>query len=86
MPWGIGSEIIFAAAYRSQLKARTQKVGDSLQDFATAVEQLVHRAYPTLFEDHIGWEAGRAFVDLVADDIKISLLLWGEKTLTGAFR
>jgi hypothetical protein len=28
-----------AAAYRSQLKTRTQKPGESLQEFATAIEQ-----------------------------------------------
>jgi hypothetical protein len=33
----------FAAANRCQL-TRTQKAGDSLQDFATAVELLAHRA------------------------------------------
>jgi translation initiation factor 2B subunit (eIF-2B alpha/beta/delta family) len=38
----------FAAAYRCQLTTRTQKAGESLQDFATAIELLAHRAYPTL--------------------------------------
>jgi hypothetical protein len=33
-----------------QLKARTQGVGNSLQEFATAVEQLAHRTYPALPE------------------------------------
>jgi hypothetical protein len=42
-----------AAAYRSQLKTRTENVGDSLQELATAVEQLAHRPYPSLPEDHI---------------------------------
>jgi hypothetical protein len=51
----------FSAAYRCQLTSRTQKAGESLQDFATAIEQLAHRAYPTLPEDHIRSEAGRAF-------------------------
>jgi hypothetical protein len=49
----------FAAAYRSQLSTRTQKAGESLKDLATAIELLVHRAYPTLPEDHIGREAGK---------------------------
>jgi hypothetical protein len=40
----------FAAAYRCQLTTRTQKAGESLQDFTTAIEQLAHRAYPTLGE------------------------------------
>jgi cob(I)alamin adenosyltransferase len=50
----------FSAAYRCRL-TRNQKAGESLQDFATAIEQLAHRAYPTLPEDHIRREAGRAF-------------------------
>jgi hypothetical protein len=58
----------FAAAFRSQLK--TRKAGDSLQDFATAVEQLAHRAYPTLPEDHKRREAGKAFGDRVEDQDK----------------
>jgi hypothetical protein len=66
----------FAAAFRSQLKTRTQKAGESLQNFATAIEQLAHRTYPTLPEDHIRREAGKAFADGVEDqDIKISLLI-----------
>jgi hypothetical protein len=31
-----------AAAYRSQLKARAQASGETLQEFALAVEQLAH--------------------------------------------
>jgi hypothetical protein len=60
----------FAATFCSQLKTRTQKAGESLQDFATAVEQLAHRAYPTLPEDHIRREAGKAFADGVEDQDK----------------
>jgi hypothetical protein len=33
------------AAYRSQLKARTQANDETLQEFAGAVEQLAHRAF-----------------------------------------
>jgi hypothetical protein len=73
----------FAAAYRSQLKARTQWVGESWQEFATTIE---HRAYPTLPEDNIRREAGKAFAEGVQDpDIKIQLLL-GEKTVNEALR
>jgi hypothetical protein len=50
-----------AAAYRSHLKTRTQRVGESLQEFA--VEQLAHRAYPALPEDHVRREAGKAFAE-----------------------
>jgi flagellar motility protein MotE (MotC chaperone) len=32
-----------ADAYRSQLNTRNQKAGESLQEFATATEQLAHR-------------------------------------------
>jgi hypothetical protein len=62
----------FSASYRCQLTSRTQKAGESLQDFATAIEQLSHRAYPTLPEDHVRREAGRSFTYGVKDpDIKI---------------
>jgi hypothetical protein len=56
-----------AVAYRSQLKTRTQAVGESLQGFATAVEQLAHRAYPALPEDHIRRDTGKEFADGVED-------------------
>jgi hypothetical protein len=70
----------FAVVYRSRLKARTQRVGESLRGFATAIEQLPHRAYPTLPEDYKRREGGRASVDGVEDhDIKIHLLLGDEK-------
>jgi hypothetical protein len=75
----------FAAAYRSQLKARRQRARESLHEFATAIQQLAHRAYPTLPEEHIRQEAGRAFADRVEDpDIKIQLLLGGEKMVNEA--
>jgi hypothetical protein len=50
----------FASAYCCQL-TRTQKAGESLQDFVTAIELLAHRAYPTLPEDHIGRVTGKGF-------------------------
>jgi hypothetical protein len=75
----------FAAVYRCQLT--TQKAGESLQDFVTASELLANRAYPTLPEEHIGREAGKAFAYGVQDpDIKIQLLLGGEKTVNEALR
>jgi hypothetical protein len=77
----------FAATYHCQLTTRTQEVGESLQDFAMAIEQLAHRAYPTLPEEHVWREAGRAFAYGVADpDIKIQLLLRAEKTVNEALR
>jgi peptide subunit release factor 1 (eRF1) len=75
----------FAAGFRSQLKTRTQRAGESLQEFAAAIEQLAHRAYLTLPEERIRREAGKAFADGVKDpDIKIQLLLGGEKTVNEA--
>jgi hypothetical protein len=77
----------FAAAFCSELKTRTQRAGESQQDFATAIEQLAHRAYPTLPEDHIMREAGKAFADRVEDhEIKVALLIGGEKTVIEALR
>jgi hypothetical protein len=55
-------EELFAAAYRSQLKVRTQKAGESLQDFATAIQHPAHRTYPALPEKHIR-AARKTFVD-----------------------
>jgi hypothetical protein len=43
----------FDVAYRSQLKARPQQAAKSLQEFATTIDQLAHRAYLTLPEEHI---------------------------------
>jgi hypothetical protein len=58
-----------------------------LRDFATAIERLAYRAYPTLPEEHTRREAGCAFVDGVGDaDIRIKLLLGGEKTVNEALR
>jgi hypothetical protein len=63
---------------------RTQRARESLQVFATAIEQLAYRAYPTLPEEHIRRESGRAFADGVEDpDIQIQLLLGGGKTKRG---
>jgi hypothetical protein len=77
----------FTAAYCCQLATRRQKACESLQEFATAIELFAHRAYPTLPEDHIGREAAKAFAHRVDDpDIKIQLLLGGEKTINEALR
>jgi hypothetical protein len=77
----------FATAYRSQLKTRIHRAAESLQEFAMAIEQLVHRSYPTLPEDHIKREEGKAFTDGIEyPDIKMQLLLGGEKTVKEALR
>jgi ribosome-associated translation inhibitor RaiA len=76
----------FAVAYRSQLKSRRQRAGESLQEFAIDIE-LAHLAYATLPEESIRQEAGKAFVDGVEDpNIKIQLLLRGGKTVSEALR
>jgi hypothetical protein len=69
----------FAVAYRYQVRTRIQKAGESLQDFATALELLAHRAYPTLPEDHIGREAGNTFAYRVHDPDKNSTAATGRK-------
>lgn len=77
----------FAAAYRSELKMRTQRALESLQDFAMAIEQLAHHAYPTLPEDCIRREALKAFTDMVEDrEVEVSLLIEEEKALNEALR
>jgi hypothetical protein len=43
----------FAAAYGNQLTTRTQEAGESIQNFATAVEQVAHRTHPAQPENHI---------------------------------
>jgi hypothetical protein len=65
-----------AAAFRSQLKSRTQCDAESLQEFNTAIEHLAHRTYPALPKDHIRREVGKAFAEEVEEPaIKIQLLL-----------
>jgi hypothetical protein len=46
-----------AVAYRSHLKARVQTSGETLQEFAAAVEQLAHWALVGLPVGHIQTEA-----------------------------
>jgi hypothetical protein len=52
----------FDTAFHSQLIS-TQIAGESLQEFATAREQLAHGAYPTLPKELIRRDAGKAFAD-----------------------
>jgi hypothetical protein len=71
----------FAAAYRCQLTTRIQNPRESLQDFATAIKTLARCAYPNLPAD-VAREAGKAFTYGIRDaDIKIQLLVGGEKTV-----
>jgi hypothetical protein len=77
----------FAAAYCCQLTSRRQNPEESLQGFATAIEMLALRAYPNLPADYVAREAGKAFAYGIRDtDIKIQLLLGGEKTVNEALR
>jgi hypothetical protein len=80
-------EELFAAAYRSQLKVRTQKARQSLQDFATAIQQLARRSYPASPEEHLRRKVGKTFVEDIEEyEIKIRLLFGGEKTLSDDLR
>jgi hypothetical protein len=82
----IGEEL-FAAAYRSQNKVRTQKAEESLHDFATAIQHLSRRAYRVSSEEHLKREAGNIFVEGIQDyEIKIRLILGGEMTLSEVLR
>jgi hypothetical protein len=40
---------------------------ESFQEFATAIEHLAYRTYPTLPEHHIRRKAGKALADGVGD-------------------
>jgi hypothetical protein len=74
-----------AAAYRSQLKARVQLNGETLQKVAAAVEQLAHRALVGLPVGFIQTEAANAFIDGVRDrEVKQHLLMGGDRTLNEA--
>jgi hypothetical protein len=74
-----------AAAYRSHLKARVQSGGETLQEFAAAVEQLAHRALVGLPEGHIQTEAAHAIIDGIRDrEVKQHLLMGGDRTLNEA--
>jgi hypothetical protein len=74
-----------APSYRSQLKARAQASGETLQEFAAAVEQLVHRAFVGLPVAFIQAEAAHSFIDGVRDrEVKQHLLMGGDRTLNEA--
>jgi hypothetical protein len=59
--------------------------GETLQEFAAAVEQLAHRAFVGLPEGHIQTEAAQAFIDGIRDrEVKQYLLMGGDRTLNEA--
>jgi hypothetical protein len=55
-----GDHHLEAASY-SQLKRRIQLVGESLQEFAAAIDHLVHRAHVQRHEHLISKQAAHAF-------------------------
>ena len=61
--------------YQAQLKSRTQKAGESLQEFEAAVGRLVHLAYPDAPRDFQQQLAIGAFIDGIRDEIKRALRL-----------
>ncbi|XP_069679573.1 adventurous-gliding motility protein Z-like [Periplaneta americana] len=74
-----------AAAFRTQLKTRVQQSGESLQEFAMAVEQLAHKALRGLPNDFIAGEAAYTFGSGVRDpEIKQQLLLAEHRTINAA--
>jgi hypothetical protein len=85
--WGIALGTSTWPQHIATTKNEDPKCRRILDEFATAVEQLAHRAYPALLKDHIRREAGKAFADGVEDTtIKIQLLLGGEKTVNEVLR
>jgi hypothetical protein len=73
------------AAYRSQLKSRIEMSGETLQEFAAAVEQLSHWSLVGLSVGFIQTEATNAFIDGVRDrKAKLHLLMGGDRTLNEA--
>jgi hypothetical protein len=88
-PWNPGGSLggqHLYVAYHGPLKTRTQGIGESLHDIATAVEQLANSAYPALTEGHIRREAGSKVSEDGVEDpsIKIQLLLGEENGERGS--
>jgi hypothetical protein len=72
-------------AYRSQLKARVQTSGETLQEFAAAVEQLDLWALVGLPVGFIQTEAAHEFIEGVWDrEVKQHLPIVGDHTLNEA--
>jgi len=74
-----------AAAYRSQLKTRVKASGETLQEFAAAVEQLAHRAMVGLPVAFVQTETAHSFIDGIRDrELKQHFLMEGDRTLNEA--
>jgi FKBP-type peptidyl-prolyl cis-trans isomerase (trigger factor) len=67
------------AALNSQLKRRNQLAGESLEEFATATNQLAHRTNIELPKHLISKEATCAFANRVREQDIIQQLLLGGK-------
>jgi hypothetical protein len=62
-----------------------QTGGETLQEFAAAVEQLVHRVLVGLPIGYIQTEAAHAFINGIRDrEVKQHLLMGGDRTLNEA--
>jgi hypothetical protein len=62
-----------------------QTSGETLQEFAAAVEQLAYRAFMELPVSYIQTEAAHAFINGIRDrEVKKHLLMGGESTLNEA--
>ncbi|KAJ4449439.1 hypothetical protein ANN_00838 [Periplaneta americana] len=74
-----------AAAFRTQLNTRVQQSGESLQEFAMAVEQLAHKALRDLPPNFVAGEAAYTFGSGVRDpEIRQQLLLAEHRTINAA--
>jgi hypothetical protein len=68
--------------YHSELKARTQLNGESLQEFPVAIEQLVYWALVRLPQYFIQTKASYAFDNEIRDwEVKLSLLIGSDRML-----
>ena len=74
-----------AAAHRSQLKARVQTSGETLKEFAAAIDQLAHRAFVELIVAFVQTVAAHYFIDGVQDrEVKQHLLMGGDTIINEA--
>jgi hypothetical protein len=75
---------------RSVLKSakdKDQRVGESLQELATAVDQLAHRASPGVPDDQVRRKADKAFGNGTGDrSVKRKLFLGSKRALNEALR
>jgi hypothetical protein len=71
-------------AYHSHLKARTQLIIEFLEEFAATIQHLAHRVHVEL-PQYVQREAAYAFFNRIRDqELKLRLLIGGERTLVEA--